>query len=477
MKKITNCHLKIIPVSVGVICVIGTILSCQSMPIGYAVIAIQAIALILILIYKPHLAIPCLIFNLASNLEFSTFVNNGDEQLYNLSNTKIAGANIGIYFLIISLLSFFLIRSKFKTRFKFSRPQVFITILFFIMYIQSLLLTIFDYLSESSKTVNFEISYIIGVAYLQLWPIILLFTFMYYISKVENGLKILKYTVGYTMLSTLIACLILNALGFQGTYGASPYYLAPTIIFMAPFIILIFKDPFFELKPYSIYLKFVFLVVIPVLFLNLTGGKIILFLIISIIFSLKNLKIKYWFFILIIISLAIFNFANISDDDVLMRSKLNELISLFDFFSGDWYDSLRASTKFRVDEFINIYQHYIAHPLHIFSGFGIAGGAPDYIRGYGYLADGSFPEVEYANEYFISYHEISSFVIKYGLTGLIVFSCLLMYTYKNLNRSQFLIVGMIWFLFFWGYSQTLAVIGAAILAIGIMEVHSEKNIK
>jgi hypothetical protein len=299
--------------------------------------------------------------------------------------------------------------------------------------------------------------------------------FIYFIYKVENGIEILKYSIGYTMLTTLTACLIVNTLGFQGTYGASPYYLAPTIIFLASFIILIFKDPVYNLRPSSVYILFIILIIIPILFLNLAGGKIILFAIISVLIANKIFQLKNIAFILVAMTVIIFTFINIDHDGILIKSKVDELFSLLNFASGNWYDLLQPSTRFRVDEFINIYNHYATYPQNILSGFGIAGGAPDYIGAYGIVADGSFPEVEYLNGHFISYHELSSFFIKYGLTGIILILYLFMQTYKNKNSSQFLTVGFIWFLFFWGYSQTLAVIGAAILAVGVMEALAIKK--
>lgn len=477
MTNISNSPLKTKTILIGILIVIVTTLSSQSALIGYMAIISQAIASIFILIYKPYLAVPYLMFSLGSCLEFSAFVNDAESPLYNLSNSKVAGVNIGAYIFILSGLSFFLIRNKSATRLKLSRAQALFIIMLILMYTQSIVLTIFEYFSQSSKLVSFQLSYIIGIAYLQLWPFALLLMFIYFIQKVENGLNILKYSVGFTLLATLVACLIVNTFGFQGTYGASPYYLAPTIIFLAPFFILIFKDPIFKLTTSSVYLLFACLVIIPILFLNLAGGKIILFLIISLLLAYKLFHLKNLAFILVAILAIILTFINMADDQTLMKAKIDELFSLINFVSGNWYDLLQPSTRFRVDEFINIYNHYAAYPQHIFSGFGIAGGAPDYIGGYGIVADGSFPQEEYSSGYFISYHEFSSFLIKYGLTGLIVISYLFIYTYKNKNHSQFLTVGVIWFLFFWGYSQTLAVIGAAILAVGVMEVNSSKKMK
>jgi hypothetical protein len=157
-------------------------------------------------------------------------------------------------------------------------------------------------------------------------------------------------------------------------------------------------------------------------------------------------------------------------EDNLLKSKFDEIVSLFNLLSGNWYELLQPSTKFRVNEFINIFTHYKIFPLAIPFGFGIVAGAPDYIAGYGFIADGSFPQVEYNISYFISYHEISSFLIKYGLMGMILLIILLRYAVKFKENSQFLIVGTVWLMLYWGYSQTLATVGACILAIGVMEI-------
>ena len=159
-------------------------------------------------------------------------------------------------------------------------------------------------------------------------------------------------------------------------------------------------------------------------------------------------------------------------DESLLKSKIDEILSLFNFFSGYWYELLEPSTRFRLDEFINIFQHYKLNPFFIPTGFGIVSGAPDYIGGYGLVADGSFPGVEYIFNYFISYHEICSFFIKYGLTGFLLLLLVLRKAFMFKEKLPFLVVGSIWLILFWGYSFTLAIIGAAILAIGIMELPS-----
>jgi hypothetical protein len=222
-------------------------------------------------------------------------------------------------------------------------------------------------------------------------------------------------------------------------------------------------------------LSFIFLILTPIVFFGLAGGKIIMLSLFALFLYNKNFTIKKSIIsILIILSLAFFIY-NLMIEDNLLKSKFDEIVSLFNFLSGNWYELLQPSTKFRVNEFINIYNHYKIFPLAIPFGFGIVAGAPDYISGYGLFADGSFPQVEYNFSYFISYHEISSFFIKYGLLGVIFLLIVLKYAIKFKEKSQFLVVGTIWLLLYWGYSQTLATVGACILAIGIMEIPNNKK--
>jgi len=435
--------------------------------IGYLTIMCQILLFIYLVLFELKLAIPYLIFTLGSSIEFSTFINNGESKLYNISNLKFLNFNIGIWMILI-IIAINLLKTRLnKVHFNFR--QYTILGIFILMYLISSTVSIINYLIDSQLR-QFNVSYLFSISYLQFWPLICFFLSLFYIKHYKNGLIILKLTILYTVLAVLFSSLILNFIGFKGTYGDSIYYFSPTLIFIAPLLLLLFKDPFFKISKKTAILTFSLLILIPIIFFGLAGGKIIMLSLFALFLYNKNLTIrKSLASILVIIFLAIFIY-NLMIEDNLLKSKFDEIVSLFNLLSGNWYELLQPSTKFRVNEFINIFTHYKIFPLAIPFGFGIVAGAPDYIAGYGFIADGSFPQVEYNISYFISYHEISSFLIKYGLMGMILLIILLRYAVKFKENSQFLIVGTVWLMLYWGYSQTLATVGACILAIGVMEI-------
>jgi len=458
------------PLSLGVMVVIITTLTSQNIFFGHFVVSAQMLCLILLVIYKNQLTLPYFIFSVGTGLEFATFVNNDESPLYNISNIKFGGMNLGIYMLFVAAASLFFSKTRSRAKFNhLSFPLVFIFLLS-LVYVQGIILSIFDYSLKLTPLINFDLTHLIGIAYLQLWPYALILICFIYVIKYQNGLENLKLTIVFTLLSSLIGSLIVNLAGYRGTYGQSPYYLAPTLIFLGPLILIFLRDKVFNIKNSTALLIFLLLIAFPIIFLDFAGGKIILLSIMSLLLSMQSLSPSKIFFSLVIFLLVIATGIYITEDGQLIGSKVNEVISLINFASDNWYLLLQPSTRFRVDEFINIYEHYLRSPLNIVSGFGIVGGAPDYIGGYGLVADGSFPQSEYSNGYFISYHEFSSFLIKYGLTGVIFSSILIINSYKYRSKSPFLVVGTIWFMLFWGYSQTMAVVGAASLVVGVMEV-------
>lgn len=437
--------------------------------IGYLFVLFQILLFSYLLLFKSYLVLPYLILTLGSSIEFSTFINNGESRLYNISNSKILNFNLGVWEAIIIII-FNLLKTKLNIReYNFNYRQYIILVLLILMFLVSTSISFVNYFIDSELS-RFNISYLLGILYLQFWPLTCFFLCLFYIKKYKNGLFILKLTILYTFLSVLISSLILNFLGFKGTYGDSIYYFSPTLIFIAPLILVIFKDPIFNISRKSAIVGFLLLILTPIIFFGLAGGKIIILSLLAIFLYNKDFTIrKSIISILLIIILGLIIY-NLMIENNLLKSKFEEITSLFNFISGNWYELLQPSTKFRVNEFINIFNHYKLFPIGIPFGFGVAAGAPDYIAGYGLVADGSFPQTEYNFNYFISYHEISSFFIKYGLLGFFLIYTLVRYSIKFKEKSQFLIVGTIWFLLYWGYSQTLATIGACILAIGVMEI-------
>lgn len=470
-----NNSLKLNYLGIGTIYVFVTSLSSLTI-FGYGVVTLQFFLLFLLLVYKPILAIPYLILSFGSSLEFNVFINNGQEPLYNLSNIKLIGLNLGIWMFIFILPTTIYRILNLRKKISFNFWQLIIIIWFIIMYSIAVIISVINFIFVDDGLSKFNFGYLTSLSYLQFWPFICLFLMIVYIKIYENGLLILKLTIIYTIISVLISCFLVNILGFRGTYSNSPYYFSPTLIFISPLFLVLLKDSIFRISRKIALLIFFCLIVLPIIFLDLAGGKIIILTLIALLMFNKQYKFRNILFAFSIITLLFITIYASMNDESLLKSKIDEVISLFNFFSGNWYELLEPSTRFRFDEFINIFQHYKLNPIFSIIGFGIVAGAPDYIYGYGLFQDGGFPQIEYTFNYFISYHEITSFLIKYGLSGLLLLLLIIIKAYKYKESLPFLVVGTMWLILFWGYSFTLAIIGAAILAVGIMEI-PPRNLK
>ncbi|MBP6754963.1 MAG: hypothetical protein KA210_02360 [Bacteroidia bacterium] len=439
---------------------------------GFVVVIFQALLLLFLIFYKPSLAFPYVILSFGSSIEFNTFINNGQSPLYNLSNVKLFGLNVGIWMFIIVIPSIIQGIMNLRKKVIFNFWQYIILFGFLTMYFVAISSSFLSYIFTTGGLSNFDIGYLISLSYLQLWPLVCLFCSIVYIKINENGLLTLKLTVFYTFIAVLISSFLINFVGVRGTYGYSLYYFAPTLIFICPLFLILLKDPFFQISRRLAIVIFFSFIVLPIILFDLAGGKVIIFTLMALLLFSKKFKFRNMFFAFIAMGFLFFVIYSFMSDESLLKSKIDEILSLFNFFSGYWYELLEPSTRFRLDEFINIFQHYKLNPFFIPTGFGIVSGAPDYIGGYGQVADGSFPGVEYTFNYFISYHEICSFLIKYGLMGFALLFLVLRKAFKFKEKLPFLVVGSIWLILFWGYSFTLAITGATILAIGIMELPS-----
>lgn len=441
---------------------------------GFLVVILQVLLLFYLLLFKPNLAFPYVILSFGSSIEFSTFINNGESPLYNLSNVKVLGLNVGIWMFLIVMPSIIRKILDFRNKVSFNSSQFIILSGFLLMYSVAILTSFLNYIFSNKGLSNFNIGYLISLSYLQLWPFLCLFVCVIYIKLYENGLSNLKLTVFYTFIGVLFSSFLINLIGIKGTYGNSLYYFAPTLIFLSPLFLVLLKDQCFGISRKIAVVIFFCVIVLPIILFDLAGGKIIILTLLSLLLFSKKFKFLNIFLALSTVALVFIAIYSFMSDESLLKSKIDEILSLFNFFSGYWYELLEPSTRFRLDEFINVYQHYRLNPFFIPTGFGIVGGAPDYISGYGIVADGSFPDVEYTYSYFISYHEIVSFLIKYGLLGLSLLVLIFIKAIKFKENLPFLVVGSIWLILFWGYSFTLAITGATILAIGIMELPARK---
>jgi hypothetical protein len=444
----------------SILYVIITSLSSLSI-FGFVIVIFQILLLIFLILYKSKLAVPYLILSFGSSLEFGTFINDGQSPLYNLSNIKLFGLNLGIWMFIMVIPTIIGKILDLRKNISFNRWQYIIFLWFFIMLFISIFYSVFDYIFGASGLSNFNIGYLISLSYLQLWPFFCLFLCITYIKIYNNGLLNLKLTIFYTMTSVIVASFIINSFGIRGTYGSSKYYFSPTLIFLAPLFLVLLKDKFFQISRIKAIIFFFIFIVLPIIFYDFAGGKIIIFSLIALLLFSKRFNFRNLFLAFSLVTLVFIVIYNSVGDGSLLKSKVNEVSSLFNFFSGYWYELLEPSTRFRVDEFI-------------LTGFGIVAGAPDYINGYGLVPNGTFPNVEYDFNYFISYHEITSFLIKYGLSGILLLLLIFTKAIKFKETSPFLLVGVIWLILFWGYSFTLAIAGSTILVIGIMELPTKK---
>lgn len=194
----------------------------------------------------------------------------------------------------------------------------------------------------------------------------------------------------------------------------------------------------------------------------------------------KNIKRSFLLYGILFISLAIGGIklapkvnSFISDTENL---KLLEFVSLFEAADSGNLDDMDQSSRFRFIEFINVSEQYIEQPIFALLGRGYGGS----IHSNGYFWDKSesgFTMDQYESDKFYRLHEsMNAIYLKFGILGLFFFILLLIKLLKGTKYSPWCFVGFIWFLFFWGYENSLLFIGLPAMVFGYISTNKKRTI-
>lgn len=143
---------------------------------------------------------------------------------------------------------------------------------------------------------------------------------------------------------------------------------------------------------------------------------------------------------------------------------------MLQFWKSDWLLNMPNSAKYRLVEFLGTGMEYINKPFALFLGKGIMGSFSDYFgfiheQGTKLSAYGAF---EWKTWHFFSVHEtVNALFLSNGLVGLLFIIYVVSVCLKNAKFSPFLLIGMMWFLFYWNYSSILSYFGIMSIITGL----------
>lgn len=389
---------------------------------------------------------------------------------YSVKDIEIGPINLYII-LIIPIFVFFLgggYKKEIHTcrySFSFFKEIVIIAIISFSVGLIGVLLNYERYLMGGSVFIlflgEFEQRYFIFIA-------------MFMMLLLSKNRENIKYIVGSIIaISFALFCQTIFAFmfGITGTYSVDDSVLlvadnAGFLILLLLFSECIEKGDIFK----WIYIVFGSIASVMLLLYSPSGKNFIsiLLLMMVIIFrymsSSSALKKISSVALVIVALVGVYIMLNTSGSS-LFNYKLLQFERILDFGKG-WFNNLPPSPRFRVAEFLNIGYEYITHPWELFTGKGVLGFFEDKLNLMSYY-NGAFSAEEWSAGIFYNPHmAVNLILLESGIWGICMLVKLFMRTLKKYN--PFLLIGLIWFAVYYGYSLSIAIFGGFCLVLGLL---------
>jgi membrane protein len=453
-----------------------------NLPVIAALISVIEFLICLFFLAKKRLEDFLLILMLfsISNFDVSSFVSGNSEFVaYSIFMLPLVK---GYPFFILLLTPLLMIYKKDKFRWikgiKYQSKNLFFFLKFAILMIPIGGITgLFSILINDNDIINTgNIKYFfLDFLKLSIYSLLVIY-FSYCIIQKDNYIRF-KRMIFSILVGVIFSAFISITIGKRGYYGDEEIVLMPLVFFFSPLIILFFF--------YKEYRKRSLLFICSVLALwlqfttsNALGGKswlALIYIIFSVLLILNQRKKKLIllsiFVLFVPLLLGLGNLLETQKNmDKLSSTKLIQATMLISVFDLDWYENMPLSPKYRIEEFFNITSEYIKKPYYALWGKGFGGSIKDHRNTMGFYNDAAFSPDQYQNGTFILMHEAFNVLfLKFGIWGLFCFFLCIRRGIKCFFLTPWVIVGVLWFFLFWGYSFNLAFFGIPSLVLGFYE--------
>lgn len=302
-------------------------------------------------------------------------------------------------------------------------------------------------------------------------------TFAFFLK--EGAIEVIKKVVIAILIGITFQEVLSVLTGIMGTMWTDNVLMVGPIQTFTPFLLL-----FAIFKRYGIgYYASILGIIACFLALKYSYGSgqfIILFsvpvwMLLAIIERKKVIEFRYMIILGAIFVPVVFAVAlNINYGDSI-KYKLDQAISLLKIWNENWLSSLPVSARFRIEEIRGIASEFIRKPYYFILGKGYLGTFTD---SFNYFFSSSeagsthaFSQFEWNLKAFYSVHEsFNKLFLSNGLLGIICFFKVLFKGIKNAGKSPFIAIGIMWFLWYWGYSTTYSYFGMLCLFLGVKEI-------
>lgn len=418
---------------------------------------------------------------ITASMEFGQFV--GTDEFYGFKNFKLLGINIAVWSIMPLFVKFIFtsdIISLFHKRKSYVKTFIIVISSFTLIATMTGLINI---LINDNNVGNFNsvLSVFLDATYIFFYILICILVVGSVINKYKENIDVIKKCLlsifmgfGFSIFFTILT-------GTFGNYGGLDSLRVSNLVMLFPLFLVI---PFFGgiKKRINIFLILISVtVVLFALYYNANGKMILLtlaapFLILILLYRNQKklpaliLTIMFPIFIIAFISLVFYQ----GGMSRILSIKIEQTFSLLAIWRPDWLESMNGSPKARIAEFLNICLEYYQKPYYLITGKGYLGSIRDHLNMFGNMSLSGFSYIEWINGSFYKMHEtLNNLFLANGLLGIAFYIYIIKLLFTKYHISEFLMVGSIWFLLFYGYSVTLAMFGVACLIVGLYELDKD----
>lgn len=310
---------------------------------------------------------------------------------------------------------------------------------------------------------------------------------VYYLLNDKDAKNTLEKTILIVLSSMTIVHWITIVCGITGQYGDDVTSLVPLGVFFSPLLLLLPFKTKYENDISLLACGVLSIVAALILPSNLAGKWWIELLIIGVLlfyFVIKKaiksdkriVRIAMPIALILVIAISIFVCIKLIENPV-VDGKLTQLLQLLNIFDPNWFNNLGASPRFRLDEFIAVFNEFIHQPLFFISGKGFGGGIVTTTDSYLWESLTAFSQTELDLGIYYNLHEtVNILFLKFGVIGLGFFAIVIYYLLKLLNKDLFCVIGLFWFVFFLLNFYSLW-IGAIALTLSIYYLDERSGVK
>ncbi|MGG1312891.1 hypothetical protein [Cohnella laeviribosi] len=444
---------------------------------------IQSLVLIKCLMLGQDVKYLCYyIIFLSTSLESATFV--GTDVFYGFKAFRIAGVNLGAIFILLPLIKLVLtgkLQHPFRSKGfigKFIKGVYIITPIAFIMGLFNLLIN--DNNIQESIT---NIGMFVDASYIFLFvaaEAIVIYTIIKLNINRIDEIKQCLLAIVISLSINLVTSLLFQNYGNRG--GLDSLQVSNIIMLLFCTILL----PFYS--DYKKHEKIILAIITGTIFLlgityNTNGKMLIVAMIIPILILTIQLRKKMymisWFTFMGILFIVYFTvniiIPRLSSNNFLLSTKLDQATSMFLFGNG-WLENMPSSPKIRISQFLNITIEYFKKPWFFLEGKGYLGTIKDHLSLFTDVDEFTYSKWQIENGlYYVLHETLNTLYLTNGLIGLIFFFWMFKIIATKIHKSPWIMIGGIWFVFFYAYSITISIIGITSLIIGLMDLDIERN--